>query len=98
MINPNEERMEYIYSYLGQSYLAVNEYKKAQIALSKAYELFHISREFENENVMKEYIKFLRAYREVLEKNGENKKSTEIENEILILNNHNRWKIWRENK
>jgi len=73
--------IELCYSFLGRSYLALNNYDKAVDYLSQAYQRFKDSKQ--KERVAIEYKNTLIALSEVLRIIGRVESAQEIDNEIL---------------
>jgi tetratricopeptide (TPR) repeat protein len=62
-LDPNDERKELTYSYLGRSYLALKRYDDALEIMSQAYELFRKrSQSIKDESERSEFIQFIRAF------------------------------------
>ena len=81
--NPKEDNIEYTYSRLGQSYLRVGSNKKAFDALNKAYDLFHKSQNYKEDNVDRERFKdLLIAYLNLLFELNKLEKARDIQDEL----------------
>lgn len=79
---PDQERMELCYSYLGQCYLALEQYGKALESLSRAYESYRVQSQKEKDEIQqREFVKFLRAFSDVLRKTGQHVRAEQIERE-----------------
>jgi len=90
-LEPDDERKELTYSYLGRSYLALRQYDEALRMMSRAYELFRgRSRIITDENDQREFTKFVGEYVKVLIKVGQNKRAKEIQQEV------EKWQISKE--
>ena len=81
-LDPNNERNELHYSYLGRSYLALGKTAAALDVLSRAYQPFReksgrLTSDFERG----EYIEFLRSFSEVLTRLGQLDRAKEIARE-----------------
>ncbi|MBI2877964.1 MAG: tetratricopeptide repeat protein [Candidatus Tectomicrobia bacterium] len=71
-LDPEHERKELYYSYLGRSYLALGQYSKALDFLSHAYEPFcKRSHTLENEFERREFVEFITAFSDVLRRVGQ---------------------------
>jgi len=81
-LDPRSERKELELSYLGRSYLALGRYNDALEYLSKAYESFrersrHLQRDFER----REYLEYLQAFSDILEKVGQSDRARAVSRE-----------------
>lgn len=90
-LEPDDERKELTYFYLGHSYLALGQHDEALRMMSRAYELFRghyliIT----DENDQREFTKFVDEYVKILNKFGQNERAKEIQREV------EEWKISRE--
>lgn len=79
---PDEERMELCYAYLGRSYLALGQHKRALELLSRAHEPYRIqSHSIEDEFGQRQFVEFLRAFSDVLRKTAQPDRAEEIARE-----------------
>lgn len=90
-LEPEDERKELTYSYIGRSYLALGQYDEALRMMSIAYELFRGRyRITKDKNDQREFTKYVEEYVKILNKVGQNEKAKEIQREV------EEWKISRE--
>jgi len=81
-LDPKTGRMEFIYSCLGRSYLALGRENDALETLATTYEIFHDKGlTFKGTSELRQYYEFLKAYSSVLHKVGQIERATEIAHE-----------------
>jgi tetratricopeptide (TPR) repeat protein len=82
-LDPNDERKEFSYSYLGRSYMALERYDDALEIMSLAYELFRKrSQSIEDESERSEFIQFIKAFVDLLCKVGQPERAQKVEREV----------------
>jgi tetratricopeptide (TPR) repeat protein len=81
-LDPEHERIEVSFSYLGRCYLYLGRYDEAEDILSRAYELFRRRNQSpDGKFYRREYVSFLIAFSNVLKKNGQLDRALEIDRE-----------------
>jgi len=81
-LNPDHERKELYYSYLGRCYLALGQSNDVFDLLSRAYEPFRKrSHMLTEDSEKREYLEFLNAFRDALEKVGQVGRAHEVSQE-----------------
>ena len=78
-LEPNDERKELTYSYLGRSYFALGQHHEALEIMSQAYELFlKRVQGIEDEIDKSEFKKFVKEYADALVKVGQDEHAREV--------------------
>jgi tetratricopeptide (TPR) repeat protein len=81
-LDPDSERKELYYSYLGRSYFALGEHSKALEILSRAYEPYRKRcHSLEDEFQQREFLETLNALSEALRKVGQLGRADEVKRE-----------------
>lgn len=80
-LDPNMERKEYCYSYLGRSYSALGQYDNALKLMLQAYELFK-NQIIEDDYKQREFVDFMEAFSDTLHKSGQIDRAQEIKCEL----------------
>ncbi len=69
--DPDDDNVEYTYACIGRCHAALGDYEKAFVYLDKAYEIYRNKElNFANDYERSEYLKFMSAYKETLQKVG----------------------------
>ncbi len=84
-LDPENEKNELFCSYLGRSYLALEQYDDALEMMSRAYELF-LKKDKDMEDIdRQEFKQYLNAYIDLLEKVDQSERAQDIAREQRFL-------------
>ena len=88
-LDPNNKHNELSCSYLGRSYLMVENFDKALELLSRSYELYSSRRQaLQSELDRIEFLDTLKAFSHVLRRNHQIEKAQDIERETMEFESH----------